>query len=139
MSSFTERRGGFVLMEAVVALAIISVVSIGLLGATAAQIRTADKSALLLTARSLAEDRMTMLRVLDHTALSDLPDSLAAGTFPPPFSAFSWVAQVEPVEDEFDLFTAEVTVHVADEAMSLRTLLHEPQALPTAAPGARAR
>jgi type II secretory pathway pseudopilin PulG len=132
MSTRIERRGGFVLMEAVVALAIIALVAIGLLGATAAQIRTADKAALLLTARSLAADRMTMLRMLDHTALSDLPDSLAAGTFPEPLDAFAWTARVEPMRDEYDLFTAEVVVNVAAEAYVLRTLLHEPAPLPQA-------
>lgn len=129
MCSCTERRDGFVLMEAVVALAIIGMVAIGLLGATAAQIRTADKAALLLQARPLADDRMTMLRTLEYDALRDLPDSLAAGTFPAPFEAFSWAARVEPVKDEYDLFTAEVAVSVADEVYVLRTLLHEPNPL----------
>jgi type II secretory pathway pseudopilin PulG len=128
MCSCTERRG-FVLMEAVVALAIIALVAIGLLGATAAQIRTADKAALLLTARSLAEERMTVLRMLDYSALSELPDSLAQGVFPAPLDAFSWTAHVEPVRDEYDLFTAEVVVSVASEAYALRTLLHEPRPL----------
>ena len=123
----SAERGGFVLMEAVVALAIVALVAIGLLGATAAQVRTADKAALLLTARSLAEDRMTMLRLLDHGALSDLPDSLAAGTFPAPFESYSWTARIEPVPDEYDLFTAEIVVNVAEEAYVLRTMLHEPR------------
>jgi type II secretory pathway pseudopilin PulG len=123
----SAERSGFVLLEAVVALAIVALVAIGLLGATAAQVRTADKAALLLTARSLAEDRMTMLRLLDHSGLSDLPDSLAAGTFPAPFDAYGWTARVEPVQDEYELFTAEVVVNVAAEAYVLRTLLHEPQ------------
>jgi type II secretory pathway pseudopilin PulG len=128
MCSSAERRG-FVLMEAVVALAIVALVAIGLLGATAAQIRTADKAALLLTARSLAEDRMTMLRLLDHSGLTDLPDSLATGTFAAPFEDYSWTARSEPVPNEYELFHAEVVVSVADEAFVLRTLLHEPHAL----------
>ena len=137
MCSFTDRRGGFVLMEAVVALTIIAMVAIGLLGALTAQIRTADKSVLLLTARSLAEDRMTMLRTLDFFALSDVPDSLTAGTFPAPLQAYSWTARVEPVKDEYDLFTAEVTVSVADEVYLLRSLLHEAQPQLQAAQGGR--
>src|SRR5919108_5246036 len=107
MCASAERRG-FVLMEAVVALAIVALVAIGLLGATAAQTRTADKAALLLTARSLAEDRMTMLRLLGHWGLTDVPDSLAAGTFPAPFENYAWTARVEPVQDEYELFSAQV-------------------------------
>src|SRR5688572_8611263 len=128
MCSSAERRG-FVLLEAVVALAIVALVAIGLLGATAAQVRTADKAVLLLTARSLAEDRMTMLRLLDHDALSNLPDSLAAGAFAAPFDVYGWTARVEPVQDEYELFTAEVVVHVAEQAYVLRTMLHEPRSL----------
>lgn len=126
MFSSTERPG-FVLMEAVMALAIIAIVAIGVLAATASQVRTADKAALLLHARALAEDRMVMLRTLDHGALSDLPDSLVAGVFPPPFEAFSWEAWVSPIRDEHDLFAARVTVLIGDEAFPLDALLHEPQ------------
>jgi type II secretory pathway pseudopilin PulG len=120
-------RGGFVLMEAVIALAIISLVAIALLATTAAQVRTADKSQQLLIAKTLAEERLAMLRSLDYDGLVDVPDSLAAGTFPPPFDAFRWTALVAPVDGEFDLFTATVVVNVGDEAFPLVTLLHEPR------------
>lgn len=120
-------RGGFVLLEAVVALAIIGLVAIAVLGATAAQVRTADKAQLLLTARALAEDRMATLRSLDYYGLTDLPDSLSAGTFPAPFEAYGWEMDVQPVDDEYDLFTAAVVVTVGDDAFPLHTLLHEPQ------------
>jgi type II secretory pathway pseudopilin PulG len=134
MWSPTEQpRAGFALMEAVMALAIIGMVAIGLLGATAAQVRTADKAALLVTARALAEDRMAMLRTLDWDGLGAVPDSLAAGVFPPPLESFGWTARVDPVRDEYDLFAAEVVVHIHDEAFILRTLLHEPQPLLQAA------
>lgn len=126
MSSSTDRRG-FVLMEAVMALAIIAIFAIGVLAAAASQVRTADKAALLLHARALAEDRMVMLRTLDHGSLTALPDSLAAGVFPPPFEAFSWEAWASPIRDEHELFAVRVTVFVADEAFTLDALLHEPQ------------
>lgn len=120
-------RSGFVLFEAVVALAIIGLVAIAVLGTTAAQVRTADKAQLLLTARALAEDRLAAVRSLDHYGLMDMPDSLAAGTFPAPFEAYSWRAEVEPVTDEYDLFTVAVVVNVGADAFPLRTLLHEPE------------
>src|SRR5512145_2218838 len=87
-------RGGFLLLEALIGLAIIGLVGIGLLAATAAQVRTADKAAVLLVASALAQDRLVSLQVLDQEALRDPPDSLLAGGFPAPFDEFTWQAQV---------------------------------------------
>jgi type II secretory pathway pseudopilin PulG len=127
MSSCTERRNGFVLMEAAVALAIIGLVAIALLSATGAQVATASKATIMLTARSLAEDRLSALRLLDYDALADPPDSLLAGVFPPPFEQFSWAARVEAMEEEYDLFGVEVVVRGHGESYPLRTLVHEPR------------
>lgn len=125
--SDVRARGGFVLLEALIALAIVGVMVVALLGATAGQLRTAAKSANMLTARSLAEERMAVLRSLEYGALVDPPDSLLAGVYGPPFEAYSWRAEIAPVEDEYDLFSAAVTVSVEDDGLTLRTLLHEPQ------------
>jgi type II secretory pathway pseudopilin PulG len=127
-------RGGFVLLEAVVALAIIGLFAVGLLAATGAQVRTSNKGETLLTARALAQDRMTSLRILDYEDLADIPDSLKAGVFPAPFEAYSWSATVSPVKDEYDLFDVLVTVSSGDDAYPLRTLIHVPR--PAAATGA---
>ena len=131
MRSSSKRtvRAGFVLLEAVVALAIIGLVAIGLLSATGAQMRTASKATVLLTARALAEDRLAALHLLDWEALNDVPDSLEAGAFAAPFEAFSWTIRVEPMEDEYDLFGAEIVVSGDGEAFPLRTLIHMPQPL----------
>ncbi|HSJ23642.1 MAG TPA: hypothetical protein VK929_03085 [Longimicrobiales bacterium] len=130
----SRRRGGFVLMEAVIALAIISLVAIALLGATAAQVRTADKGALLLVTQGLAEERMATLRALSWFELTDLPDSLAAGTFPAPFHEYAWRTEVMMLPGEVDLFSVGVAVTVADEAFMLSSLVHEPQPAGAAAP-----
>jgi type II secretory pathway pseudopilin PulG len=121
------RRGGFVLMEAVVALTVIGLVAVTLLGMTAAQVRTAGKAQQLLTARALAEERLATLRSLDYFDLIDVPDSLRAGEFPEPFGAFSWRADIAPVDGEYDLFTMGVVVTTGGEAFTLRTLVHEPR------------
>ena len=120
-------RGGFVLLEAVVALAIIGIFAVGLLAATGSQLRASNKQGVLLVARSLAEDRMMALRLLDYEALSDIPDSLRRGRFPAPFEEYEWTAAVTPVKDEYDLFDAEVLVTIGHEGYPLRTLLHEPR------------
>jgi type II secretory pathway pseudopilin PulG len=127
--SGVRARAGFVLMEAVVALAIISVVAIALLATTAAQVRTAAKAKVLLTSRALAEDRLDAIRLLDYDDLADLPDSLARGSFPAPFEAFAWTAHVEEMDDEYDLFGAEVVVDGGGESFPLRTLIHAPRPL----------
>jgi len=114
-------------MEAVVALAIIGLFAVALLSATGAQLRTASKANVLLQARSLAEDRITSLRLLDYDALRDLPDSLGDGRFPPPFDDFTWTAAVEEMDDEYDLFGAQVVVAGRGESFPLRTLLHSPR------------
>ena len=119
-----RRRDGFVLLEAVVALAIIGVASIVLLQVRAQQIRVATQARELLTAQALAEDRIAALRVLDYDLLADPPDSLMSGEFPPPFEEFSWTSQVELMEDEYDLFGVSVEVLGPGERFPLRTLMH---------------
>jgi hypothetical protein len=122
-------RRGFVLLEAVVALAILGVASIVLLQVRAQQIRVATQARELLTAQALAEDRLSALRLLDFVLLEDPPDSLLRGAFPPPFEAFSWMADVELIEDEYDLFGVEVVVEGPAERFPLRTLVHRPRSV----------
>ena len=120
-------RRGFVLLEAVVALAILGVASIVLLQVRAQQIRVATQARELLTAQALAEDRIAALRMLDYELLAEPPDSLLSGVFPPPFQDFAWSAQVALMEDEYDLFGVEVEVLGPGERFPLRTLIHRPR------------
>lgn len=131
------RRHGFVLLEAVVALAIIGTVAVALLAATGAQVRSASKANGLLLAQSLAEDRLAAIRMLDREELADLPDSLADGAFPPPFEAFAWTVAVAEMEDEYDLFGVEIEVTGAGEVYPLRTLVHRPRPVLAGEEGAR--
>ncbi|HEX2166826.1 MAG TPA: hypothetical protein VHG09_06260 [Longimicrobiales bacterium] len=123
----SRARPGFVLLEALVALAIVGTISIALLAATAAQVRTAGKAAHLLTAQSLAQERMAVLRSLEYDGLTAPPDSILEGTFPEPFADYTWRAEIATVDGEYDLFTAAVLVSGEGEEFALRTLLHEPQ------------
>lgn len=117
-------RGGFVLLEAVVSLAIIAMAAVALLATTGTQVRTAAKADELLVAQSLAEDRLAAIRMLDYDELADLPDSLQAGPFPVPFQEFQWTASVAAMEDEYDLFGVEVVVSGPHEVFPVRTLIH---------------
>jgi type II secretory pathway pseudopilin PulG len=127
MRLYTDGRGGFVLLEAVVALAIISLMAIAAMGAVSMQVRTADKAAVLLKAAALADERLATVRGLGYDDLVRMPDSIAAGTFLPPFDAYSWQAQVQPVEGEYDLFSVVVMVTAADEMFALHSMVHEPR------------
>jgi hypothetical protein len=128
-------RSGFVLLEAVVALAILGVASIVLLQVRSQQIRVATQARELLTEQALAEDRISAFKLLDYELLSDPPDSLMEGVFPPPFEAYAWSAAVELMEDEYDLFGVEVVVEGPAERFPLRTLLHRPRSLLMGAEG----
>lgn len=118
---------GFVLLEAVIALTIIGLFAVALLSTTGTQLQTAAKANALLVARSLAEDRIAALRLLDYDDLGDPPDSLLGGAFPEPFEEYTWVATVAEMEDEYDLFGVEVIVEGRGETLPLRTLIHEPR------------
>ena len=122
-------QAGFVLLEAVVALAVISLVSLALLQARSQQIRVASQARELLTAQALAEDRLAALRLLDYENLARPDDSIMAGAFPAPFEEFSWVTTVEVQEDEYDLFGVDVVVTGPAERFLLATLVHRPRAL----------
>jgi type II secretory pathway pseudopilin PulG len=128
-----EAEGGFLLLEALIGLAIIGVVAIALLAATGGQIRTSDKAAVLLVAGALAQDRLVSLQVLDQEALQDPPDSLLAGTFPAPFDDFTWAAEVVEAEGEYDLFAVRLQVEGRGEVFPLETLLHRPPVVMAAA------
>jgi hypothetical protein len=125
----TMSRRGFVLLEAVVALAILGVASIVLLQVRAQQMRVASQARELLTAQALAEDRLGALRLLNHLLLESPPDSLMRGVFPTPFEMFSWSAEVELMKDEYDLFGLEVVVEGPNERFPLRTLVHRPRSV----------
>ena len=130
-----EARAGFVLLEAVVALAILGVASIVLLQVRSQQIRVAVQARELLTAQALAEDRISALKLLDYELLVDPPDSLMEGVFPAPFEAFTWTGDVELIKDEYDLFGVEVVVVGPVERFPLRTLVHRPRSLLTGGGG----
>ena len=94
----TDRRG-FVLLEAVIALVIISLFAVALLTTVGAQVRTADRGVVLLTGRALAEDRFMAIQMLTYDELQDFPPALASGVFPEPFGDYSWTATVEEVPE----------------------------------------
>jgi type II secretory pathway pseudopilin PulG len=126
--------GGFLLLEALVGLAILGTVVLALLTATAAQVRAADKASVLLVAGALAQDRLAALQLQGYDALVRLPDSLAVGRFDPPFDEFAWEARVTRSDAEYELFSLEVVVEGRGERLPLETWIHRTP-VPTTAGG----
>lgn len=133
--AFGDRRSGFALLEALVALTIIGTFAVAVLATLGAQVRTADRAATLLVAQALAEDRQMAIELLDYGDLDPLPDSIAEGIFPTPFDVYSWRARVEAVEDEDGLFAIEVIVTDGTFAYPLRGMLHRTNVVQVGAAG----
>ncbi len=119
-------QAGILLLEALIGLAIISMVAISLLAATGSQVRSATKADVLLTAAALAQDRLAALQLLDAEGFTNPPDSLLSGTFSAPFDEFTWTAEVEEAEGEYDLYAVSITIEGRGEWFPLETLLHRP-------------
>jgi hypothetical protein len=123
------------MLEALVGLAIIGMVAISLLAATGSQVRSAAKADVLLTAAALAQDRLVTIELLDNEGCTKPPDSLLAGTFSYPFDEYTWTAELEAVDEEYDLFAVRITVTGRGEVLPLETLLHRPPLVGTLAAG----
>lgn len=120
------RRGGFTVLEAAVALAIIGLTAVGVLGAFGADLRGAERARDVLTATSLAQLQLARIGVTGARELSALPDSLARGTFEPPLDRYRWTASSAPVPGEPDLYDLRVAVEWADGRAGLRSRRFRP-------------
>ena len=120
-------RRGFVLLEAVIALLIVSVFSIAALAAFGGRIRGSGVIEHTLTARALAEDRFAAIELLSGIPLP-LPDSLSDGTFTA-FGGYRWTATSRPVRDEENLYDIEVRIASDDGEYLLLGRLFRPPPL----------
>lgn len=119
-------RNGFTLLEAMVSLAILSMVGISALGAVGRDLDAAARGRTALEAAALAEDRLEGLRLLDVAELAALPDSVASGGFPAPLDAYGWRSDVEPVGDAPGLYDVHVEVAWDGGSRALRARLYRP-------------
>lgn len=85
-------RHGFVLLEAVVALAVVALAAAAAVDLFAASARAATGVPDRAAAVALAQHRLATLRLLEPAQLRHLPDSLARGQFAAPFAGFRWRA-----------------------------------------------
>jgi type II secretory pathway pseudopilin PulG len=119
-------RRAFTLLEAAVAMVIVAVITIGAMGAYGADLRASDRARQLLPAASLARERMSVLDIAAPGSLRMLPDSLARGTFAPPFANYSWTATTREVMGDADLIEMAVHVTWAEGAYDLTQRRYRP-------------
>ena len=120
-------RSGFVLLEAIAALMIVSITSVALLSMISAQLRARERAQWLVTADALARDRLVQLETLERADLELLPDSLRKGIFATPFEAYRWSSRAEQRLGMRDLFLVTVEVSWRDERQVLQTEFYRPR------------
>jgi type II secretion system protein I len=117
-------RNGFTLFEAVVALAIISMVAVSVLASVGMQLRATDHARHTIEAIALAQERMTAVRLLTFNDLQSLPDSIASGRFASPLDMYSWRVNAQPVSDADGLNTVTVQIEWSDGAYTLASRVY---------------
>lgn len=127
MSGRSASRRGFSLVEALVALTILSLAIVGGLAAFAGQLRAAASANTALVLEALAREKLSELVLLPAHAVSPLPDSLRKGRFAPPFEAYAWMRSVRPLLGRPDLYYAAVEVRGTESRFSLETRLYRPR------------
>lgn len=129
-----ERRA-FTMLEAMVALALIGLVCVGVLAAYAGALRTSVSAAEKLPLLELARDRLAALD-LSPAPLDALPDSLARGawTGSSPYAGTRWTVTATPLGRPDGLYDVRVTVVRGDADVSLRTRRYRPGAFPRSGP-----
>ncbi len=108
------------MLEAVVALAIIGIVCVGVLGAYTAALRADVTAADRLPLASLAVERMAAVDIASGS-LASLPDSSAHGTFAPPYASITWDTEARRVEQTDGLYDVIVRVRDGNDVFTLQT------------------
>ena len=129
MARHADARAGFTLLEAAVALAMIGAVSVAALAAFAAEMRTTEATRTALPAAFLARQRLAALELaVTSTAVGSaaVPDSVAHGTFAPPFESYAWSATVAATHENPSLYDVTVDVTWDGGDFALRTRLFKP-------------
>ena len=109
------------MLEAIVALAIVALVCVGVLGAYGSAIRADVTAVDRLPLAALAVERLAQVDI-ESGDISHLPDSLARGVFTAPYAGATWEVNVQRVSETDGLFDIVVRIHDMDDVFTLRTL-----------------
>lgn len=124
-------RPGISLLEAVAAVAIIGMTTVGALEAAGSDLRTAERARRALEAEALATSRVDFMNLLYDTDLQALPDSVAKGAFPKPLDEYSWSATSKPYTDQAGVYDVRVTIKWAEGEYTERTYMYRRPAVAT--------
>ena len=124
-------RRGISLLEAVAAVAIIGMTTVGALEAAGSDLRTAERARRALEAEALATARVDFMNLLYDTDLQALPDSVAKGVFPKPLDEYSWTATSKPYTDQAGVYDVRVTVKWPNGEYTERTYMYRRPAVAT--------
>lgn len=108
------------MLEAIVALAIVGVVCVGVLGAYGGAIRADVLAADRLPLAALAAERVAAVD-LDAGSLQRLPDSLTRGSFAAPYASATWETETRRVEQTEGLYDVIVRVRDGTDVYTLQT------------------
>ena len=108
------------MLEAIVALAIVGLVCVGVLGAYGGALRADVAAADRLPLAALAVERLAAID-LDAGSLDHLSDSLARGPFNAPYASASWDIETHRVAQQDGLFDVIVRVRDGPDVFTLQT------------------
>jgi type II secretory pathway pseudopilin PulG len=126
MSANSVGQPGFSLLEALIAIAIVSTSIVAGLAAFSAELRVAGRARSAAELETLAQEALAGLTLIPGPLLRPLPDSLRQGRFEPPFEQYAWRRTARPVRWNPDLLDATVEVTGPDGQFSLATRLYRP-------------
>jgi hypothetical protein len=108
------------MLEAVVSLAIVALVCVGILGAYAGSLRADTVAVDRLPLASLAVERLAAVDLVSGP-LTRLPDSVAHGAFTGAYEGVSWDVDTREVSRVPGLVEIDVRVHDANDSFTLHT------------------
>jgi prepilin-type N-terminal cleavage/methylation domain-containing protein len=113
-------RRGFTMLEAIVSLAIVALVCVGVLGAYGGSLRADVVAADRLPLASLAVERLAAVDLVPGE-LTRLPDSTAHGAFSGAYDGVRWDVETHAVSAVPGLTDVTVRVHDVNDSYTLRT------------------
>jgi type II secretory pathway pseudopilin PulG len=114
-------RKGVSLLEAVVAVTIVGMTSVGALEAVGGDMRSAERSRRAIEVEALATSRLQFMNLLTDQELQSLADSVQKGTFPAPLDEYSWKTTSAPLSDQAGVYDVRVTIQWAAGTYVVRT------------------